>query len=102
MEFKNWGDFNKFMREYATCCCQNCVGYNGDMEKGQFVCMRTLSPIRFDLLCVCTEWQNKDGKTLDDYDRENKFKFSNKKLGELMELDGEYTFEELKEHIEND
>lgn len=101
MEFKSWTDFNKFMLEYAQCCCQNCVGYNGDMDKGQFVCMRTLSPIRFDLLCVCTEWQNSDGKILDDYDRENKFKFSNKKLGELTALDGEYTFEELKEIIED-
>ena len=101
MRFKDWTEFNKFMQEYAYCCCQNCVGYNGDMDKGQFVCMRTLSPVRFDLLCVCTEWQNHDGKILDDYDRSIPYKFSNELLDEIVGLNGEYTFEELKEYIES-
>ena len=100
MEFKDWGEFNKFMKEYAICCCQNCVGYHGNMTKGQFVCMRTLSPVRFDLLCVCAEWQNKDGKILDDYDRSEPFKFSNETLEKIIDLDGKYTFEELKEFVE--
>lgn len=26
--FKDWSDYNQFMREYAVCCCQNCVGYS--------------------------------------------------------------------------
>ena len=101
MRCKDWTEFNKFMQEYAYCCCQNCVGYNGDMDKGQFVCMRTLSPVRFELLCVCTEWQNKDGKILDDYDRENKFKFSINTLNKLIQTDGELTFDEIKEIIED-
>lgn len=101
MRFKDWTEFNKFMQEYAYCCCQNCVGYNGDMDKGQFVCMRTLSPVRFDLLCVCAEWQNKDGKILDDYDRENKFKFSTDTLDKIMQIDRELSFDEIKEIIED-
>ena len=63
--------------------------------------MRTLSPVRFDLLCVCAEWQNKDGRILDDYDRTIQYKFSNELLEEIVELDGEYTFEMLKEFIES-
>ena len=46
------------------------------MNDGQFICMRTVSPVRLNMLSVCVEWQNDDGKTLDDMDREFPFKFS--------------------------
>ena len=102
--FKEWSDYNRFMGEYAICCCQNCVGYSSnDLNKGQFVCMRTLSPVRLDLLGVCTEWQNSDGKVLDDYDKDMfPFKFSEEVWEELIHIDGDKTFEWIKEFIEDE
>lgn len=100
--FKEWSDYNKFMQTYAVACCQNCVGWN-DNDTGRFVCMRTLSPIRLDMLNVCAEWQNKDGKVLDDYDSDMfPFKFSEKVWEVLIHMDEDKTFEELKEIIENE
>lgn len=101
--FKEWSDYNKFMQEYAICCCQNCTGWIGeDMNKGQFVCMRVISPIRLDMTNVCVEWQNNDGKVIDDYDKDMfPFKFSEKVWDVLTHTDGDKTFEELKELIES-
>ena len=101
--FKEWSDYNKFMQEYAVACCQNCVGWsNNDMDDGQFICMRTVSPVRLDTLSVCVEWQNDDGKTLDDVDRDFPFKFSEDVWNKLMEIEEDLSFEELKEIIENE
>ena len=100
--FKEWSDYNKFMQTYAVACCQNCVGWNGT-DTGRFVCMRTLSPIRLDMLNVCAEWQNSDGKVLDDYDKDMfPFKFSEEVWDKLISIEDELTFEELKEIIENE
>ena len=101
--FKEWKDFNKFMQKYAKCCCQNCVGWiDSAINESQFVCMRTVSPVRLELLCVCVEWQDKDGKTLDDFNRDFPLKFSRKTWDELVKIDEELTFEEIKEIIENE
>lgn len=101
--FKEWKDFNKFMQEYAKCCCQNCTGWmDNDMNDSQFICMRTVSPVRLDLMSVCVEWQNDDGKTLDDVDREFPFKFSEKTWDKLTEIKEDLTFEEIVEIIENE
>ena len=101
--FKEWKDFNKFMQEYAKCCCQNCTGWmDNDMNDSQFICMRTVSPVRLDLMSVCVEWQNDDGKTLDDMDRDFPFKFSEDVWHELIKIEEDLTFEEIKEIIENE
>lgn len=100
--FKEWSDYNKFMQSYAVACCQNCVGWsNNDMNDGQFICMRTVSPVRLNMLSVCVEWQNDDGKTLDDVDREFPFKFSEDVWNVLIKIEEDLTFEELKEIIDN-
>ena len=101
--FKEWKDYNKFMQEYAVACCQNCTGWVvSDMNKGQFVCMRTVSPVRLDLMCVCVEWENKDGKTLDDVDREFPLNFSENILDKLNKIEEDLTFDEIKEIIDNE
>ena len=100
--FKEWSDYNRFMGEYAICCCQNCVGWQ-DTDTGIFVCMRTLSPIRLNMMSVCVEWQNSDGKVLDDYDKDMfPFKFSEEVWEELIHIDGDKTFEQIKEFIEDE
>ena len=100
--FKSWRDYNKFMQTYAVACCQNCVGWH-DNDTGRFVCMRTLSPIRLDMITVCVEWQNSDGKVLDDYDKDMfPFKFSEDVWEELIHIDGDKTFEWIKEFIEDE
>ena len=101
--FKEWSDYNKFMQKYAVACCQNCTGWIGsDMDKGQFVCMKTISPINLNLIQVCVEWENKDGKTLDDVDRGFPFKFSERTLDELENIGEDLTFEEIEEIINNE
>jgi hypothetical protein len=101
--FKEWSDYNKFMQTYATCCCQNCIGFNGDLNKGQFVCMQTLSPVRLDMLGVCAEWQDSDGRILDDYDKDMfPFRFSEEVWEKLIHIDGDKTFEWIKEFIDNE
>jgi len=103
VDFKEWSDYNKFMQTYGTCCCQNCTGYNGDLDKGQFVCMRTLSPVRLDMICVCVEWQNSDGRIWDDYNHDDfPFKFSESIWEKLIHIDGDKTFEWIKEFIDNE
>lgn len=99
--FKEWSDYNKFMQTYAVACCQNCVGWQ-DNDTGRFVCMRAIAPIRLDMVTVCVEWQNSDGKVLDDYDKDMfPFKFSEELWEVLIHMDEDKTFEELKEIIEN-
>ena len=101
--FKEWIDFNLFMMNYGKCCCQNCVGWmDSAIDQGQFVCMRTVSPVRLDMLTVCVEWQNSDGKSLDDFDREFPFTFSKNAWDKLIEIEEDLTFEEIKEIIENE
>ena len=101
--FKEWRDYNKFMQTYAICCCQNCTGFNGDLNKGQFVCMQTLSPVRLDMLGVCAEWQDSDGRILDDYDKDMyPYRFSEEIGEKLMSIEEDMTFEELKGIIDNE
>ena len=54
------------------------------------------------MLSVCVEWQNEDGKTLDDMDREFPFKFSEDVWNELIKIEEDLIFEEIKEIIENE
>ena len=101
--FKEWSDYNKFMQKYAKCCCQNCTGWIGeDMNKGQFVCMRVISPVRLNMTTVCVEWQGENGESLDDVDREFPFKFSKDVWDKLTEIEEDLSFEEIKEIIENE
>jgi len=104
VNFKSWTDYNKFVREYSYCCCQNCKWYDDDLSKGFFVCMGTLAPVRLNLTQVCVEWRNSDGKVLDDYpERENfPFKFHEDIWEKLIHLDEDLSFEELKEIIDNE
>ena len=101
--FKEWSDYNKFMQSYAVACCQNCTGWmDNDMNEGQFICMRTVSPVRLDMLSVCVEWQGENGESLDDVDRAFPFKFSKDVWVKLVEIEEDLTFEEIKEIIENE
>lgn len=103
VDFKEWVDYNKFMQTYAVACCQNCVGYlDSAMDRGQFVCMRTIAPVNFNLLQVCVEWQGNDGEKLDEVDRDYPFKFSKETFEKLMEIEEELTFDEIKEIIDNE
>lgn len=100
--FKEWSDYNRFMKEYAVACCQNCIGYQ-DNDNGQFICMIALSPVRQDMFPVCHSWQSSDGKVKDDLDMDMfPFKFSEEVWEVLIHTDGDKTFEELKEIIENE
>ena len=99
--FKTFEDFHKFLKEYAVCSCLNCVGYYGDDNCNQFICMKTLSPVRFELLHLCVEWENKDGKVLDDYSNQKRWKFSDE-TAEKLEVLENATFEEIKEIVENE
>ena len=101
--FKEWSDYNKFMQTYVKCCCQNCTGWmDNDMSGSQFICMRTVSPVRLDLMCVCVEWQGENGESLGDVDREFPLKFSKEIWNRLTEIEEDLTFEEIKEIIENE
>jgi hypothetical protein len=63
--------------------------------------MKTLSPVRLDMLPLCAEWQGHNGELLKDYGDKSFYKFSNetaKKIGEL----GLATFDEIKELIEHE
>ena len=101
--FKEWIDFNKFMQTYAKCCCQNCTGWmDNNINDSQFICMRVVSPVRLDFMCVCVEWQGENGESLDDIDREFPLKFSEEIWDRLTEIEEDLTFEEIKEIIENE
>lgn len=101
--FKEWRDYNLFMQNYAKCCCQNCTGWiDSAMDDGRFVCMRTVSPVRLDMISVCVEWQNKNGKTLDDYDRSFPLWISENVWEKLIEIEEDLTFEEIREIIDDE
>ena len=101
VKFKTWEDFHKFLKKYAKCSCLNCIGFMGDEYAKQFICMRTLSPVRFDMLHICVEWKNKDGKTLKDFENKGNWNFSDRVAIKLEEL-GEVTFEEIEKVIEDE
>jgi len=101
VSFESWDDLNLFLKEYAYCSCLNCVGYTGKEYSSQFVCMKTLSPVRLDMLQVCAEWQNENGKWLKDYEDKSFYKFSDETAKKIDEL-GLATFDEIKELIEHE
>lgn len=101
VKFASWTDRNLFVKEYMTCSCLNCVGWHGELDSAQFVCMRTLSPVRMDMINVCVEWEDKDGHQLKDFKEYNLFKFSDE-IADKIESMPISTFEELKEVIENE
>lgn len=96
--FKDWRDYNLFMKEYGKYCCQNCTGWDDKkIDRSQFLCMRTLSPVRLGMVKVCDEWQGKDGETLDDFDKSFPLKMSEDTWEKLINIDEKLTFEEIKE-----
>jgi hypothetical protein len=101
VRFKTFEDFHKFLNEYAYCSCLNCVGYAGSENCKQFVCMKTLSPVRFDMLHICAEWQDKDGRNLNDFSDKSDWKFS-EKVAEKIEEMGVASFEEIKKVVESE
>ena len=102
MNFKSWEDFHRFLKKYATCSCLNCTGYLGSTENCEmFICMETLSPVRLNMLQLCAEWKDKDGKTLDDFGDEYKWKFSSE-VAEKLDKMQNVTFEEAEEVIKNE
>lgn len=101
MQFKTWSDFHHFLKKYATCSCLNCVGFFGDENTKQFICMRTVSPVRLDMIQICAEWENSDGKTLKDFGEDYKWKFSSDVCKILDEMKN-VTFEEAEEVIKNE
>ena len=98
VQFKSWKDANLFLKEYASASCMNCKYGPNELDKGQFVCMKTLSPIRLDMVRVCVEWEN-DGKTFDDLKNHNAFNLSEKLIDEIEKLDGFVTFEMIKDLV---
>lgn len=101
VKFLIWEDLHDFLKEYAYCSCLNCVGFKGSHGCSQFVCMKTLSPVRLDMLQVCAEWQGHNGELLKDYEDKSFYKFSDGIAGKIDEL-GLATFNEIKELIEHE
>lgn len=101
VQFKSWKDFHKFTEKYVTCSCLNCRGYNGSIDNGLFVCMKTLSPVRLDMIQVCVEWENKDNETLKDYEGESRFRFPDEVCDKIDNLKNA-TFEEIEEIIDEE
>lgn len=87
-----------FLKEYANCSCLNCIGFNGSEDSGLFVCMKTLSPVRLNIIQVCVEWENKEHETLKDYEGEDKFKFSDEIANKIDKLENT-TFEKIEKII---
>ena len=102
VKFKDWTDYTRFMLEYCPCTCLNCkYGTNGDVNKKQFVCMRTLSPVRLNITRLCPEWINKDNETLKDYGDEFTICIRSDIADEMEKISGLWSFEEIKEFVEN-
>ena len=101
VKFKSFEDFHKFLKEYAWCSCLNCIGYRGDENCKQFICFKTLSPVRFDMLHLCAEWQSEDGEILSDYKGKSQWKFSDDVAEKIDGLD-EASFEEIREIVESE
>ena len=99
VKFKSWDDYRKFMMEYCRCSCFNCIGYvhSDDEFKGRFICMKTLSPVRMDLLHICTEWENKDGETWEKYGDESIYALDDEIVEKIEAMTGEVSFEDILE-----
>lgn len=104
MEFESWRDANLFFKEYMVCSCCNCkYGLSEDkFDESQFICFKTLSPVRLALIRLCPEWENNQGETLKDYEDEDMFTLSDETLEMLEELDGKISFNEIKEYLNNE
>jgi len=102
VRFKEWEDYTMFLLEYCPCTCLNCkYGTDGDIHKKQFVCMKTLSPVRLDMVRLCVEWENTDGETLKDYGGEFIINIHPKIAEELEKGDKLLSFDEIKEFVED-
>ena len=99
VSFKSWEDFALLLKNHAIASCYNCIGWNGSIDKGQFVCMRTVSPIRLDMIHICAEWTDNDGQKLDDLgDIDWNWTFS-KATGDKIEELGYASYDEMLEVI---
>lgn len=106
-KFASWKDYNLLLKNWAYCSCLNCVGYNGDLDKGTFVCMRAISPIRLDMLVSCVDWMNEDTETLDDYPNHNEWKFPDIVADEIdawagAEINYEQIMDIIRKHMSED
>ena len=97
--FKTWRDFKLFYKTYATCSCMNCKYGDSEKDSGLFVCMKTLSPVRLNLIHVCAEWEDDDGHTMKDFLDRRELKLSNETIEKLNEITERLTFEEIEEII---
>ena len=100
VQFKSWEDFKLFMETFATCSCFNCTGYHDDKDfNGMFICWKTLSPVRMDMIQVCAEWESSDGKTLSDYDDLNKYNLSDEIIEKLDSITELMSYEDILEVV---
>lgn len=108
MKFKSWKDQYKFIEEYATASCIDCF-YGGEIKESEddgdykrLFCTRHIAMVEFAFQFLCTEWEDKESrKDLNQsFDEDTGlFKISDELLQELDDNNIEWTFDEIKERI---
>ena len=110
MKFKTWKEQYLFVKEYANACCFDCR-YGGEIKEttgkdSDYVrtfCSKFISMVDFQFqFPLCAEWENKDGQMLNDISDDDTTIFRiDDDLLDSLDTDYEWTFEELKERINN-
>ena len=78
----------------------NCKYGDSESDKGLFVCMKTLSPVRLNLIHVCAEWEDDKGHTMIDFLDQRELDISDESIEKLNEITERLTFEEIEAIID--
>lgn len=74
----------------------NCKYGDSESDSGLFVCMKTLSPVRLNLIHVCAEWEDEKNHTMIDFLDQRELNISDEVIEKLNEIDERLTFEEIE------
>ncbi len=115
VNFKSWRDCYLFLKNYGNFTCLNCKGSSHnldtdiehtDSEYARFFCSKTVAMVRLDFQFVCSQWEHKDTneslKDLADKGCEETWNISDRALEILDQGDRKWSFEEIKELVENE
>ena len=108
VQFKTWRDTYLFLLNYGKFSCLNCKygGHNLDLdvENSEFAyshnfCTEHIAMIDFAFQFVCEKWTDEDGNTVKGRENECVFNLSDSIIETLVDEDKKWTFEEIKELV---
>ena len=110
VEFVSWRDTYLFLLNYGRFSCLNCKygGHNLDLtaDNSEFAyshhfCSKWVSMVDFSFQFLCEKWTDDKGNTVDGKENECAFNLSQTVLDVLVNEDKKWTFEEIKELVDN-